>query len=546
MNLLNSLKIKYKIIFLIFLINLFVTVFYSFYIYNLQKSSLYKEIDERLKSAVYGAYHIIGEDYHDRVKDIDSISHDEYYSKLLELSQFAKEIDVYYLYSMIKRDDKILQSLTSETDEAIASGEYVKFLDPYEEPSEKFLNGFDTKEPFYEEFEDEYGNFRSYVLPITSKGGQTFLLGADLEIKYIHDKLTQILIYSIIISFTILIATSLISIFLSSILAKQINKLSSSIKIASKNRDLTANLTSDSKDEIADMARELNKLFKDLQLTIDDAKKSSIDNTSIATELSASSREIEQSSVHNLEIMRESVQSISSIKGISLSNLESSKFLITKIDSLNETLSETKDEILNITDKINKTSKIEIELSQSLDIVTKEAKEISTILNVIDEIADQTNLLALNAAIEAARAGEHGRGFAVVADEVRGLADKTQHSLIEINNTINQVVKSISDISLQISKNSKFIEVLAVESIANSENIGLLTSVVSELEDSINISVSKSEDMVSHIDVITNQSQSIYEKTSQNVKVVEEITEAIKELHRLIEALDMKLAVFKT
>ena len=104
-------------------------------------------------------------------------------------------------------------------------------------------------------------------------------------------------------------------------------------------------------------------------------------------------------------------------------------------------------------DRIQSVANKEHELSGNLQSLAGNAQETKQILVTIGDIADQTNLLALNAAIEAARAGEHGRGFAVVADEVRKLAERTQKSLAETSATINILIQAINDNSQELNKN---------------------------------------------------------------------------------------------
>jgi methyl-accepting chemotaxis protein len=103
--------------------------------------------------------------------------------------------------------------------------------------------------------------------------------------------------------------------------------------------------------------------------------------------------------------------------------------------------------------RIESVANKEHELSGNLQTLAGNAQETKQILTTIGDIADQTNLLALNAAIEAARAGEHGRGFAVVADEVRKLAERTQKSLAETAATINILIQAINDNSEELNKN---------------------------------------------------------------------------------------------
>ena len=315
--------------------------------------------------------------------------------------------------------------------------------------------------------------------------------------------------------------------------------------IAEGEGDLTKRLHVDSDDELGDMAMWFNKFVNNIHGIISTVQINAHGVSSASTQLSSTAdnlfRGSSEQKLQTEQVASAMVEMSQSIIDVVRNAEESSKASINASDIAGK----GKEVVEKTVAGMKKIASTVQETSETVEKLGASSAEIGDILNVINDIAAQTNLLALNAAIEAARAGEHGRGFAVVADEVRKLADNTAEATKKISEMVTTIqhdteksVKSMNAGRAEVENGVKLAEeaMKALEMIVDTS--GMAANIVQMITQA-------TEEQSSSTDVVSANMESILNVTQQSVAATNEIKMSSEELGGLSAELQSKIGLFK-
>jgi len=324
-----------------------------------------------------------------------------------------------------------------------------------------------------------------------------------------------------------------------------INKLKGVVTRAEKNSDLTVRGDTNGEDEISEIAAAFNDMMQVFQQALNNISTASnqiaaaSDATSVITEqTSAAVKQQQEETTQLATAMNEMSLTVNDIAKNTTQTSVASDEAIRNVDTGSQAMQGTISTIQQLASVIGQTSGTITELE-------KRTIDISSVLDVISGIAEQTNLLALNAAIEAARAGEQGRGFAVVADEVRALASRTQDATGEITKMIDQLQQGSKQAVSSMNESQNQVTSAVEQANSTGASLNTITDVIHEINGmSTQIATAAEEQGAVAIEISRNVT-SINEASEQTADATQQTSKSSHDLAGLASGLNDLVQRFK-
>jgi len=314
--------------------------------------------------------------------------------------------------------------------------------------------------------------------------------------------------------------------------------------LSGDSNDLTKSIDVEYRDELGVISLSFNNFVSEVRGLVINIKDSGSQNNKQVEELLATTQKMQMHIQTMVGAVNTSVETSHSVRQALDSTNEDSQITKNNIIKAQSSLAEVGDDIVIMRDTIENGMEQELAIIERLETLSSQIDGMRDVVSSINDIADQTNLLALNAAIEAARAGEHGRGFAVVADEVRKLAEKTQGSLNEINSVISLFVESISTTNSEMSAKKKDYEHLVEVSVNVSQKTLEVASVMNETVQMAENSSEVTVELSNQVMEVISEIQKISESSDLNLQSVDSIDKISQCLRETAGELDKQLSTF--
>ena len=366
-----------------------------------------------------------------------------------------------------------------------------------------------------------------------SEGQYAFAMGSFQKVLII-----SIGVLAVAVAFSLLI-----SFFMTKLITAPINKTIEIMEEISKG-DLTKRVDVISRDEIGEMGNHFNAFVEKLHQAIVHVARSSTDVSSAATTLDSAAEQM-ATGVEEAAAQVNSVATASEEMSTTSSEIAQNCIMAAKSSEKANNAAIAGEGIINET--VNVMKRINDRVKESASIIKSlgaRSDQIGEVVGLINDIADQTNLLALNAAIEAARAGEHGRGFAVVADEVRKLAERTTEATKEIGNTIEAMQGETRSAVSSMEEGVKEVEVGSVEAEKSGDALNDILKQINAATVEINQIAVASEQQTATTNEIANNIQQISEVMHDTSQRIQDNASAASQLAGLAQDLQKLVGQF--